>query len=44
MSAPPSRLKAGLVWLLMRLWHRWPRTAEGLARVVTWVWPGFREK
>lgn len=45
MSAPlPSKGKAGIVWVLMRLWPRWSRLATVLSRVVLWIWPGFRER
>jgi hypothetical protein len=41
---PASTVKAALVWVLMHLWPRRERLAAGLARVVLWIWPGFREK
>ena len=41
---PPSKLKACIVWVLMRLWHKRPRLADVLSRIVTWLWPGFQKK
>ena len=41
---PPSKVKAGIVWVLMRLWPRWKRLAEMLDRFVLWIWPGFKDR
>ena len=41
---PPSKVKALVVWLLGWVLEISPRLATVLARVVTWIWVGFKQK
>ena len=41
---PPSKVKASIVRVLMRLSHRRPCLAMGLAKVIVRLWPGFKER
>ena len=38
----PSRIKSAVVTALVAVWKTSPHLAIALARVIAWVWPGFR--